>query len=319
MNPSLLVLSLLACRVDVSILGLDDSAEVDETGSAPDVSVDSEEADADADGFLASEDCDDADPDAWPGAPERCDDGVDQDCWPDTECAGLCVAEVQFPGPCSSRAAWSGPRPALLWRFEGGAEPVDTSGSGRDGLAVGSWARTLAVAGTGAVLDGFSHAQVDAGQPTSWTWAQWVRLESLPSQDFAMLANLGNGTVAWTGWAVTVNRQGHPGAYIEGGNGSLERILTGPAPLCVGGWAHIAVTFSGGALSLFVNGEPVAALTAPYATIPYGGLPLIVGYDGNQRRRHLRGAIDEAALWHEALGADQVRALWEGGLCGAGI
>jgi hypothetical protein len=335
-----LILAVAACKTDVAILDREDTDPVDT--DVPDTAVDTDDtdsddtdsgdtdsgdtdsgdtaapADVDSDGALDDVDCDDLDGAVFPGAPETCDDDVDQDCRPDTECDRMCATEVVFAGACADQPAWSGPAPALWWRFDAGPTPTDASGHDRHGAVTGVFSATDGQQGGGAALDGTAHASADVSTPGAFTWAQWVRVDALPTQDFAMLANLGNGTTMFTGWAVTVDRQGRFGAYVEGGTRPLETVLTAAEPLCVGAWAHVAVTWSAGTLRLYVDGAEVASKTTSFTTIPYGGLPLHVGWDANQQRRPVTGAYDEALLVQDALTAAQIAELYALALCDRG-
>src|SRR4051795_9651686 len=89
------------------------------------------------------------------------------------------------------------------------------------------------------------------------------------------------------------NQQGEPsGAAIIRGNRSP---VFGPSPLPVERWTHLAVTYDGAALRLYVNGDEVAA--APWSgTIASSTRPLELGGDSIYGQ-YFNGLIDEVRIY----------------------
>ena len=169
-----------------------------------------------------------------------------------------------------------------------------------------------------AQFDGTS-AHLDADVPLttgSFSWAGWVRLDSLPSGDFGIIANHGNGPISYSGWLLTVNSTGTPMLFTEGGGGATEIATSATTPLSLGVWTHLGVTFNAGEVMLYVNGNPAAGGTLTYTAVLDGGNPYVLGHDENNGVRYLPGTLDEVGYWNTALTAAEITALYDDGECG---
>lgn len=89
--------------------------------------------------------------------------------------------------------------------------------------------------------------------------------------------------------------------------------LTGPEPLPLGRWVHLAGTFDGRTMRLYVDGAEVAALDRPGPVHP-SHFDLMIGGFAPGSRAHFRGTVDEVRLFSRALSADEVRVCWEASL-----
>jgi hypothetical protein len=85
--------------------------------------------------------------------------------------------------------------------------------------------------------------------------------------------------------------------------------LVGTSVIASDVWTHVAATFDGRTLRLFVNGGADAAKPATTAPIP-GSSPLHIGRDYGDNG--FQGNIDEVRVYSRALGADEVLALARG-------
>jgi hypothetical protein len=85
-----------------------------------------------------------------------------------------------------------------------------------------------------------------------------------------------------------------------------ERNVSGPAPLPLNTWSHLAVTYDGSQLRLYVNGALVAT-KAQGGTIPVSAGPLRIG--GNSIwGEWFKGAIDEVRVYDRAVTPDEILA-----------
>lgn len=84
--------------------------------------------------------------------------------------------------------------------------------------------------------------------------------------------------------------------------------LVGPTPLPLNKWSHIASTFDGSTLRLFVDGVQVAsrAETGPIANSPTQ--PLTIGGDPSSGT-YFSGVIDEVRIYNRALNASEIVAV----------
>src|SRR5437773_2141072 len=123
-------------------------------------------------------------------------------------------------------------------------------------------------------------------------------------------------TAAPTGWRAVIdknvdgyylmassdqgNRPAVGGAWPPG-----NRILVGPSGLAVNTWTHLAATFDGATMRLYVNGVQVAsqAQTAPLA-ITTGTLQ--IGAD-SYAGENFAGRIDEVRIYNRALTAAEIQ------------
>jgi hypothetical protein len=82
--------------------------------------------------------------------------------------------------------------------------------------------------------------------------------------------------------------------------------LLGPSPLPINTWTHLAVTYDGANLRLYVNGTQVAS-TPRTATMAVTADPLQIGSDAFYGQ-HFTGRIDEVRVYNIALAAPQIAA-----------
>lgn len=96
------------------------------------------------------------------------------------------------------------------------------------------------------------------------------------------------------------------GGYVEC-DGPIE-----PAVLLDGGWHHCAATFDGRVMRVFFDGNPVAELARPGKVRLQPEVPAYVGsLEGGSE--HFEGLLDDLRIYGEALSAEEVAALYQGG------
>jgi hypothetical protein len=99
------------------------------------------------------------------------------------------------------------------------------------------------------------------------------------------------------------------GSLVPAGGGTVDGVVdyaTAPSALPVGVWSHLALTYDGAAMRLFVDGVPVSHRAATGA-VPSTGDPLWIG--GNQPfGEHFEGVIDEVRVYDRTLDAGEIRA-----------
>jgi hypothetical protein len=128
---------------------------------------------------------------------------------------------------------------------------------------------------------------------------------------------------AWTDEADQVNTWIANRVYLTGDTGYRLGIVNGcpsfqvpetawshhcnsPDPLPLGRWVHLAGTFDGETIRLYVDGEEVANMERPGPVRP-NDHPLTLGSYEVGHAAHFRGVIDEVKLYSRALTADEIR------------
>jgi hypothetical protein len=110
-------------------------------------------------------------------------------------------------------------------------------------------------------------------------------------------------------YGLTINPRGVPQAGLNIGGGRDNRFtVEGREPLAVEAWSHLAMTYDGDSLRLFVNGKPAGEKQVGRPRKP-GSRGLAFGrrQDNFGDGYHFRGAIDEIRLYDRALSAEQIR------------
>ena len=98
--------------------------------------------------------------------------------------------------------------------------------------------------------------------------------------------------------------RGHPSTYITTDSSGLQGLI-GPQPITLSAWTHLAATYDGALLSLYVNGELVASRPASGNIIPSYG-PLRFG--GNSIwGEYFVGAIDELRVYNRPLSGAELQ------------
>ncbi len=75
-----------------------------------------------------------------------------------------------------------------------------------------------------------------------------------------------------------------------------------------GAWHHVAGTFSGTAIRVYVDGILDAEATFAPTTIALSRNDLRIGFDGGSERSPFKGAIDEVRIWNVAKSTEEIQA-----------
>jgi TolB protein len=126
----------------------------------------------------------------------------------------------------------------------------------------------------------------------------WVRPDATPQSGEPLL--IGKGTESW---GLTYYTDGHVWFYISSGGNQIR------APIVTKEWSHVAATFDGKELRLYVNGQLKDSRESKYATIVHSGI--VRGGVDNLKQTHFAGLIDEIRIYRRALSAEEVRAAFD--------
>lgn len=164
-----------------------------------------------------------------------------------------------------AKATWDA-EAALVYHFSENGPPADATSNANNAGTAGLPVAGALIAG-GVRLTGQAPVSIPASASLAWTdggnltWSAWINPAGLRSN--AILFSRREGANAF----LIGEDNGVPFVEITR-DGTTQRTPAG-APLGVGAWRHLAVTASGNTLTLFLDGESYATLSA--------GLPALAG------------------------------------------
>jgi hypothetical protein len=147
----------------------------------------------------------------------------------------------------------------------------------------------------------------------SWSLTAWIRPGAILAQD-RIIDHGGGQAGAGVGWSFGLEDTAVERGLRLATNG-LNFRHSAPGVITVGEWQLVAVTFSGGSGTFYVNGAPAGDFVGLPNPMP-ADLPVLIGQDvayltaGNNA---LVGTVDEVAIWPRQLSETDVKGLfWRG-------
>ena len=217
-------------------------------------------------------------------------------------CAATITVDCEAPPECL----------AGLWQMEEGSGPTvfDSSGNGNNGALFGSPTWATGVYGLSLDLNGTTdYALVpDAASldiTDEITLAAWVKPEKTATQYLIKKAviSVTNGyelSLATTGKAFVRFNQ-----FTSANTYRIDSATSYPTDGNT--WVHLAATYDGSTIRLYVNGVEEASLAATFA-IATNNLSLGIGAQSNGATL-FQGGMDEARVYCRALSAGEIQAL----------
>jgi hypothetical protein len=185
---------------------------------------------------------------------------------------------------------------------------VNTPTLGKTGALAGDADTATGVNGTGSYVSVPYSASLNPAQFTVEAWAQWDGTRTANWRTVAGTWNDGNTGGYWLGVSTQdkwyVSTQGSSAAYSE---------IQGTAPTA-GQWVHLATTYDGSYLRLYVNGTEVGNVQSP-SYVAQGVVPLGIGtsvYNSGPGDR-FGGVVDDVAVYNRALSAPEVQLHYDSG------
>ena len=199
----------------------------------------------------------------------------------------------------------NGTRSFAQLRFETNA--LDSSGYANNGVTAGSPAYTNGVRGQALVFDGANTIVTlppNVATGSAFTFAGWIRWNG--GGNWQRIFDFGNST---SHYLFLTPSSGSGTLRFALKNGGSEQIVQ-TSPLAVGVWQHIAVTISGSAARLYVNGTLAASNTS--LTITPASFSPRVNFLGKSQfiaDPLFNGLMDEVLITDYALTAAQIASL----------
>jgi hypothetical protein len=183
-----------------------------------------------------------------------------------------------------------------------GQSNVGTLGSGVTRAAQGRFGGALAFNGSALVTVPHSPS---LNLTSSMTLEAWVFPTVTPTHWATILMKEQSGTFAYTLYSGSpTNRPS--GQLNSGPTQSTEFGVPGPAALALNTWSHLAATYDGTMLRVYVNGVQVASAVFTGSIATSNG---VLRFGGNNIwGEYFRGLIDEVRIYNRALAPAEIQA-----------
>lgn len=206
----------------------------------------------------------------------------------------------------NTQQAPSGLVAAYSFNEGAGGQALDATGAGHSGGITGAtWTvngksgGALTFNGTSARVTVADAADLDLG--TGMTLEAWVRPTTLSGWRTVIMKERPGG-LAYSLYA----HDGSPRPAVTVNLGGNDRSTPGTSALPLNTWTHLAATYDGAVLRLYVNGTPVGALTQGGGIITTTGALTIGG--NTVWGEYFAGIIDEVRIYNRALTAGEIQA-----------
>jgi chitodextrinase len=201
----------------------------------------------------------------------------------------------------------SGTRAEYAFSEGSGTTTADASGNSNTGILANGPAWTAGKYGNALSFDGVNDyvsaadaSALDLG--ATGTIAAWVRLDTL-GRWHGVIAKGNANDDAVHNYALEIT-SGNAFRCILGNGGSYRRI-DGTTPATTGQLTHLACTWDGSALRLYINGVLNTSTAQNFTPAP-NTAPLFIGQFGGNADR-LDGIIDEVVVYNRALSAAEIQ------------
>lgn len=218
---------------------------------------------------------------------------------------------VTVPGAAQAVACTSSPA-GLIAHWPGDGTAADAA-HGRDGTLVGGATYAAGKVGQAFSFNGTDSSvsvpdNPDWSLPGDFTIETWVKIDALHGVAEALVAqDEGVGTTnKWMFWYA----EGGDLAFEFGTGGAGYHAVSAAWSPTLSQWYHVAVTRSGSAYTLYVNGVVIGTGTES-TPLPDAAAPLTLGW--GETDWHLDGALDEPAIYQRALSATELNAIYTSG------
>lgn len=219
--------------------------------------------------------------------------------------AGVVYRDNASPLAYQQRLPRTGGKAAARLSFDG--DLLDRSGQGNGGAGVGRPGFVAGRSGQALRLDGATqHVQLppDVAGGTAFTFAAWVYWDG--GANWQRIFDFGRDT---TRYMFLTPSSGSNTLRFAIRNGGSEQIVQSNAALPAGQWSHVAVTLSGGAARIFLNGTQVASGAISITPAQLGADLNYLGRSQFASDPRFAGRLDEVVIADHAMGAVQIASL----------
>ncbi len=206
--------------------------------------------------------------------------------------------------------------PVAWYRFEddGFAGTVLDSANGHDGTCemTACPTSTPGIVGNAALFDGVDDIvrvddHVDFATDTGFTLAAWVRLDGDQTGFRCFVAKPLDDVGNYDSWELGRDENARTTANIQ--LAEQMSVTVAGEILPVGDWVHVASTWDGASLRLWVDGLEVDSTDADSILLTGHALYFAGSWDGGEPSNFLLGALDELQIWRRALDGDEIAML----------
>jgi hypothetical protein len=209
------------------------------------------------------------------------------------------------------------PNLVAYWKFDeaaGASTAADSSGNGNDGtlsMIDPATAWEQGHLGNGIHIHDFGHVVMVKSSTSldsmanTFTIAAWVKRVEPRSGTYASIVSRQLGTQGQD-----MFNFGFVDGRLRFNGDRLTELIAPERGPAVGTWGHVAITYDGQRLRMYINAMEVAG-TGRMGNIGPGDRPLIIGgnQNGGQTAEPLEGVIDELRFYNRALAPTEIAAL----------
>ena len=187
---------------------------------------------------------------------------------------------------------------------------TDSSGNNNTGTAIGSIWHNPEGRFKGALE--FNDSYLDAGNssalmPEQMTISAWAKAKELPwKNERSSIISKGKGN-SIKGYEIHIQNKTENRICLEIG----KKMACSKETAEPDRWYHIAGTYDGATMSIYINGELQNSTTS---SLTANNLPLYIGKRQDKEGTYFNGAMDEIAILNRALDEQEVKALYKRGI-----
>ncbi len=201
------------------------------------------------------------------------------------------------------------------WHMEGNSQ--DSSGNNNNGTDTSvTYSTSSGEFGQGASFNGSTSSILTPKIPLtgSFTIAAWVKIPSSLGANYNTIVYKGTSGSAVNQNYSFIIRTSTSKLEFYMGNGSTYNSVLGNTALSIGSWYHVAVTFDGSALRLYVNGSLDNSTTTTITPTDQGtntqiGMAIDTGVTPNGGP--MNGYIDEVRIYNRTLSSTEITGLYQ--------